>query len=221
MSDSLPDTNPRVTNRGARAVWKLGGIFLAGFVVGLAYSRMSPVGLPSLVGGQAGALATNKERSAVTAGRTSYTNETLSVTLELDGEVASRVPTPSVRAIEPELPPIVLPTLNWPQVKSLLASNQIVLVDTRFKASYDLGHIPGAVSFPSHGQEDEDLWKFANRYAKGTRFVLYCGSETCGMWRTLAENLARFCGFTNVYHMPGGYMEYFLAEGDASRTKSP
>lgn len=119
---------------------------------------------------------------------------------------------PPVEVETPPEPAMNYRAMGWPEVKTLLASNAIVLVDTRFQDSYDRGHIPGAISFPAHGQTQATLLTFMEKYPKDTRFVLYCGSEACRLWQSLADGLVRIGGYTNIAYMPGGYMQYFTTE---------
>jgi rhodanese-related sulfurtransferase len=102
--------------------------------------------------------------------------------------------------------------LRWAEVKPLLAAGQIVLVDARARAAYDIEHIPGAVSLPVISQPAEFL-AFAVKYPKDTAIVVYCGSDNCDLSHTLAEKLRNDLGYTHVKEMPGGIAEWRVAEG--------
>lgn len=166
------------------------GILLAATVLGLAYNQASPLGV------RAG-------KSAETAPkRTGFVNETVSLALE----TANGVAVPAI----PKAPSDI-PNLTWAQVKPLLAAGKILLVDARAKATYDLGHIPGAVSLPSNSTTAE-FQAFAKAHPPGTTIVAYCGAESCNASRQMLDSLARFGGFTQLNSMPGGYAEFLAAQ---------
>jgi len=102
-------------------------------------------------------------------------------------------------------------TLLWTEVKPLLATGQIILVDARAKAAYDIEHIPGAVSLPVNS-EPPDFIDFVAKYPKATPIVVYCGSDNCDLSQELAQKLRSDLGFTDVKEMPGGIAEWRVAE---------
>jgi rhodanese-related sulfurtransferase len=118
-------------------------------------------------------------------------------------------------------PPTALATnasasaLRWVEVKPLLAAGQIVLLDARAKAAYDIEHIPGAVSLPV-GSVPAEFLAFAMKNPKDTAIVVYCGSDNCDLSHELAEKLRTELGFTNVKEMPGGIAEYRESEGKSN-----
>jgi len=107
--------------------------------------------------------------------------------------------------------------VRWGEVKHLLEAGQIVLVDGRPKTAYDIEHIPGAVSLPADSAPAEFI-AFATKYPQHTAVVVYCGSDNCDAARELAEKLRTELGFANVKEMPGGLVEYRVAE---SQTNPP
>lgn len=218
MSAINPGSHPKC----ASFYLQLCGILLAAVTLGLAYNHASPLGVraPSAEekANTVAALSIRKASRAIS--RTGYVNETLAMSLE---PATTNLPT-----FQPTVPPDVAPTnneihfpeLKWPQVKEFLQTKQIVLLDARLKSNYDSSHIPGAISLPANSPAS-DLQTFAMQYPKDTRFVVYCGSETCHMSRTLAENLTKLCGYNNVSEMPGGFSEYLVAESGAAKTPTP
>lgn len=100
--------------------------------------------------------------------------------------------------------------LRWVEVKALLESGQIMLLDARAKTAFDLEHIPGALSLPTDSKPEEFV-AFAMKYPKDTAIVVYCGGGDCDQSRELAEKLRKELGYTNVKEMPGGIVEYRLA----------
>jgi rhodanese-related sulfurtransferase len=100
----------------------------------------------------------------------------------------------------------------------LLDAGKIVLVDSRPKAAYDLGHIPGAVLLPSTAPLTE-IRAFSEKYPKDTALVVYCNSTTCRSSQQLARQLVSLGGFRNVSEMPGGYAEYTMAQSQQPKAK--
>jgi len=188
--------------------------------LGIRAARTSPVVMPAAAPGQG--LATPLLRSA-------YSNETVAFSLELasatqppPSEKASTMPVadgapPYRPALDPDILAMSkngLPSLTWAQVKALLPTKRIVLLDARPKSRYDVSHIPGALSLPTTATLEE-LLAFATAYPKDTALVTYCSSDQCHLSAQLAEALIKVCGFTNVSDMPGGYAEYVSVESRA------
>ncbi|MEY3894492.1 MAG: hypothetical protein RLZZ214_11 [Verrucomicrobiota bacterium] len=169
---------------------QMSGILLAATVLGLAYNQASPLGV------RAG------KPAGIAPKRSGFVNETVSLTLETASGVAAPVIPKPARDI---------PNLSWAQVKPLLAAGKVVLVDARAKATYDLGHIPGAISLPSNSQAAE-FQAFAKTQPPGTTIVAYCGSESCHASRQTLDSLAKIGGFTRLNAMPGGYAEFLAAQ---------
>lgn len=91
------------------------------------------------------------------------------------------------------------------------AGIDFVLVDTRSKASWDQGHVVGAVHIPAREIEAT----VPERYPAGTRFVVYCWSPGCNSGDKGALALA-LLGY-EVKIMIGGF-EYWAREGYAVET---
>lgn len=173
------------------------GILLAAVVLGVAYNSFSPLGVRA---------PRPEETSTVSAPSPAATIPSPPVPVAPPPAPAVPAPIPTPAVAQPQFP-----ELKWAEVKTLLAQNKIVLVDARLKATYDISHIPGAISLPATSPAVE-LQAFATKYPKDTRFVTYCSSESCDMSLTLAQSLYKICGYTNVSHMPGGFVEYQTAE---------
>lgn len=169
---------------------QMSGILLAATFLGLAYNQASPLGV------RAG------KPAGIAPKRTGFVNETVSLTLD----TAESMPAPAIPK-----PAHDIPNLKWPQVKHLLDSGKVVLVDARAKATYDLGHIPGAISLPSNSSAAE-FQAFAKTHPPGTTIVAYCGSESCHASRQTLDSLAKIGGFTHLNAMPGGYAEFLAAQ---------
>jgi rhodanese-related sulfurtransferase len=110
--------------------------------------------------------------------------------------------------------------VTWREVKPLLATGKIILVDVRDAQAYALGHIPGAVSLPMD-QAKEKLGEFVVRYPKGTPLVIYCASVRCQSANAQARVLTQEHGYVNVREMPGGYAEWRVSEPQAEPAAAP
>lgn len=63
-----------------------------------------------------------------------------------------------------------VPRITIDEVKKLMASNQVLLIDVRDPQSYSEGHIPGAINVPfDHIPYHVDEWKKEKRL-----LVTYC-----------------------------------------------
>jgi rhodanese-related sulfurtransferase len=172
---------------------QVAAILAAATVLGLAYNQASPLGVRAA-------------KVSPIVSSPGFTNETVSLTLESgEGMPAPQVPTAAVRQI---------PNLTWAQVQPLLAAGKVVLVDARAKATYELGHIPGAVSLPSNSSAAE-FQAFAKAHPPTTAVVSYCGSESCHASRQTLDALIRVGGFTQASDMPGGYAEFLATPAPA------
>ena len=217
-----------------RLVWQLGGILAASVALGLAYNNASPLGLKTASEERTEAPISDITRAIrsippPTTVRTGYFNETVAMNLELPNSPAPSIPqaapapvqpTPTAVPADPAHGHMTFPPLKWPEVKAMLAAKSIILVDARLKANYDVSHIPGSISLPATSPAT-DLQAFATKYPKDTHFVVYCGSQSCHMSRSLAENLVKICGYTNVSEMPGGFAEFIIAEPGGGTKATP
>jgi len=187
-------------------------IFATAVVLGLVYNSASPLGVRP----DAPQAAENEPvKPAVPA--TGYFNETLLMTLETSPG-NSPPPRGSSPAPATGAPQSSIPALTWTQVKPLLEAGRIVLLDSRPKSAFDLGHIPGAVSLPSTAPLTE-FQAFAAKYPKETAFVVYCNSTTCRSSQQLASQLVSLGKFLNVSEMPGGFAEYTVAQASQPKAK--
>jgi len=183
-------------------------ILIAAVCLGFAYDAMSPLGVrkPGVnvaLPPETGLPVTAAQTPSGTPG-SGVQNETITAFIYLtDGEAP---------AVAVQQPP---GTLKWPEVKPMLAKGAITLVDTRDAASYAAGHIPGAVSLPA-GTPAEKFAEFMAGYPKTTPFVFYCQSLRCGIAHSVAARFRGEGGYTNVREMPGGYVEWTLAESNGT-----
>ena len=208
MMGLRPKTMPRIA-----------ALFVASCVLGLVYNSASPLGVrwaasSSAVGGKSlsshgGAGWYGNETAALSwdtaESASTYRNET--VAMSLSPPLSPARPNPSLRPA----PHKALPVISWPELKPLLQTSRIVLVDARGSSFYQADHIPGAVSLPATAAPFE-FAAFEAKYPKNTALVVYCGTAQCSMAQSLAALLVEQHGFLNVTVMPGGYSEYRLAE---------
>jgi rhodanese-related sulfurtransferase len=101
--------------------------------------------------------------------------------------------------------------VSWGNVQPRIASGEVILLDARPKASFDAGHIPGAISFPLAGQTEEHTG-FLEQLGPDMEIVVYCGGRNCALSRQLAEKLTQEFGFTRVSYLAGGFEEWQRAE---------
>ena len=87
--------------------------------------------------------------------------------------------------------------VNTEQVRRILADGSAMLVDSRSRAEYAAGHIPGARVL--NGPESAHVAELEHLVGgdKSRALVLYCDGPYCGQSKRLAEQLVA-AGFTNV-----------------------
>jgi rhodanese-related sulfurtransferase len=89
----------------------------------------------------------------------------------------------------------------------------LLLIDARPAASYQLHHIPGAISIPPETSE-EDFRRIIAPYPSTQPIVVYCASITCHVSRALAQHHVQH-GYTRVENLEGGMAEYLQAQQDS------
>lgn len=101
----------------------------------------------------------------------------------------------------------VLKEFSFEEIKEAASRNQAIIIDVRDRKSYDMFHIPGALSLPiSSGMTERS--EFVRHYlTQGKPVITYCNNKHC-MW---AESLAcdlknRITGQVGVYS--GGVAEW-------------
>jgi len=173
-------------------------ILAAAVVMGLVYNVASPLGVRAPKSENQGASPLVNSNSSPVPAVTIFTNP-VGTTMTIASSATNAI--------------------RWVEVKPLLESGQILLVDARAKPAYDIEHIPGAISLPVISQPPEFL-AFAMKYPKDTAIVVYCGSDNCDLSHELAEKLRNDLGYSNVKEMPGGIAEWRVAEGRITRSGS-
>lgn len=102
--------------------------------------------------------------------------------------------------------------ISAPDFKALMDNGEyFVLIDVREPGENAVGFIPGAISIPRGVIEfriqDEAVWDAEGMYvpAKEDKIVLYCKKDHRG---TLSAASLKQLGYTNVYNLSGGYLEW-------------
>ena len=102
--------------------------------------------------------------------------------------------------------------ITWEEAEPIVEAGEAVLVDSRSRAAYQAGCIPGAVSLPVKKIDDE-IPGFIQKYRLDTILIVYCADPTCGTSKTAAQILIEH-GYDsqNVFYMAGGYAEWQIAQ---------
>jgi len=89
--------------------------------------------------------------------------------------------------------------ISMADVKAAAEAKSAVIIDANSPASYQAGHVPGALSFAAI---KSDL--AASLPAdKNTLIIAYCGNPKCGAYLQAAK-AAQKLGYTNIKHMSAG-----------------
>jgi rhodanese-related sulfurtransferase len=91
------------------------------------------------------------------------------------------------------------PDISITELKSAIETKQVVLLDVNGTASYQSGHIPGAIDYTA---VKKDLAKILPK-DKNALVVAYCGGPACGAYQAAAK-AAKDLGYKNVKHLVAG-----------------
>ena len=94
------------------------------------------------------------------------------------------------------------------EMKKIVDTGQITVVDARYDRFYKRGHLPGAVSIPYNTTFLDSL---TAGFDKGKPLITYCFSPTCPQADRLADRL-REAGFTDVAVFKPGYKAWTAAQ---------
>lgn len=89
------------------------------------------------------------------------------------------------------------PEVSTEQVRSILADRSAIVVDTRSRAEYAAGHIPGAQLLDGPPSTHVAAVERLVNGDKSKALVLYCNGPYCGASRRLSDQLVA-AGFSNV-----------------------
>jgi rhodanese-related sulfurtransferase len=87
--------------------------------------------------------------------------------------------------------------INTEQMRALLGDRSAIVLDTRSRAEFDAGHIPGARNLDAAPSAQVAAVEALVAGEKSKALVLYCNGPYCQASRRLAEQLAD-AGFANV-----------------------
>lgn len=91
------------------------------------------------------------------------------------------------------------PDISLVDLKAVMASKKVTILDVNGPVSYASGHIPGAIDYTAHTKDLASVLPAD----KSALIVAYCGNEHCGAYARAAE-AARKLGYTNVEHFKPG-----------------
>jgi rhodanese-related sulfurtransferase len=91
------------------------------------------------------------------------------------------------------------PDIEISELKKLMASKSVTILDANGSDSYTDGHLPGAIEFNSENKEFSSLLPSD----KNAQIVVYCGSKRCTAWWRAAD-WASQNGYNNVKHLSAG-----------------
>ena len=175
----------------------MAGMLLLAVALGLAYNSLSPLGTESGTG-----IAAPHPAPPPRAGSLSGSN--------VGSTTSPAIPAHIVRESSPEQPSGQIRVVKWTEIKPQVESGTLLLIDARPAASYQLNHIPGAISIPPETSE-ADFLRLMAEYPKSRPIAVYCASESCHVSRALAQHLASL-GFSQVNDMQGGMAEYLRGQ---------
>ena len=188
-------------------------LLLASIGLGRASNALNPAGLHwgeantgHGVGKENGA-----DRKEIYRNETLYENETIfAKSAPQESEVAAHSLRSTLAGISSGAAAPLRST--WAEVKPLVESGRIVVVDARPRTAFDAGHIPGSVCLPFTSLQTE-IKAFMAAYPPGTPLAIYCANANCGTSSQLATVLTHTYNYKDVRYLPGGYQEWRNAEG--------
>lgn len=91
------------------------------------------------------------------------------------------------------------PDISITEMKEVIKSGKVTVLDVMGPGSYKKGHVPGAIDFKSNVAKIAGLLP----KDKGALIVAYCGGPSCNAYKSAAK-AAEELGYTNVKHMSAG-----------------
>jgi rhodanese-related sulfurtransferase len=89
--------------------------------------------------------------------------------------------------------------ISHAELTAAIAAKSAVILDVNGSASYQAGHIPGAVDYIAHKDQIASLLP----KDKSALVVAYCGSPACHAYAAAADAAVKL-GYTNVKHYAPG-----------------
>jgi rhodanese-related sulfurtransferase len=91
------------------------------------------------------------------------------------------------------------PTITIDDLKAVMSSQKIVLLDANGTESWQSGHIPGALDFTA---QKDNLASVLPK-DKNTLIIAYCGNPACPAYRAAADAALKL-GYKNIKHLSAG-----------------
>lgn len=92
------------------------------------------------------------------------------------------------------------------RVKRIVENSERTVLDVRHQDFYDMGHIPGAQSFPLQNfQADKE--RLLQTIKKNTPILVYCSGYGCDASHMFANQLTA-SGYKDVKVFPGGFNQW-------------
>lgn len=187
-------------------------LLLASVGLGLASNALNPAGLRwgEANSGRASDKENGASRNGIYRNETLYENESV---LEWPAPLKAQVANQTVPTKPQGISTVAATPLRstWAEVKPLVDSGRIVLVDARPRTAFAAGHIPGAVCLPFTSLQAE-IKAFMAAHPPSTPLAIYCANANCGTSSQMAAVLTRTYQYKDVRYLPGGYQEWRNAE---------
>jgi rhodanese-related sulfurtransferase len=91
-----------------------------------------------------------------------------------------------------------------PELRALLGTPGVVLLDARTETAFAKGTIPTSLSLPLHSEIEEDLLRTVQQ---ASRVIVFCSDHNCNASKELGVILKER-GAASVEVYPGGYEEW-------------
>ncbi len=99
------------------------------------------------------------------------------------------------------------------QAKKMTAEGEVVWIDARIRAKYELGHLPGAILLNAEEWADQ---MFRNQEALQAVLdrpvIVYCDGSGCARSEEIAVRLRELMGLDPVYVLDGSWRDLKLEE---------
>jgi rhodanese-related sulfurtransferase len=113
----------------------------------------------------------------------------------------------AVSALPKYLPPDRVLEIDQPfRVKEIVDKKERIILDVRHRDFFDMGHIPGALSFPLQNI-DSDRDRLLKTVNKNHPVMVYCSGFDCDASHTFATHLMRLA-YTDIVIFTGGYGQW-------------
>jgi len=109
-------------------------------------------------------------------------------------------------------------TVTADQLKQLIDSGLVYVIDARSPAEYEEGHVPGSVNIP-HDRLPEYMNQLLERVPMDALVVCYCQGPDCDFSDLLATEL-KIIGYPKVVLFPGGWEHWETAGYPVEGTKA-